>query len=244
MISPTCLPQGVLARAEWLRQDLENEGHLRALMGTGDDVDWPSGSNLTDDSGRDTSSTGASSRGVERIGPGSQRSSKHMRCRGYDLRITGHSLGGSTGVLLTYMLRRDYPSVRCIAISPMGGLLNSPYAEDCGAFVLSGVMGDDVIPRLSVASMEHMRDEVLDLIARSKVRGSVRTWVRFVVFGIGERNVEVVLNKAWKACLTVFLTFLSPIERREELTPPYMHIYRVLGTVLIWAFGVLSWINY
>ena len=78
-------------------------------------------------------------------------------------------MGGGIGVLLTYMMRRDYPSARCIAISPIGGLLNAPFAEQCGEFVLSAVLGKDMVPRLSVTSMERMRDEVLELIARSKV---------------------------------------------------------------------------
>lgn len=90
----------------------------------------------------------------------------HLR---YSLRVTGHSLGGSTSVILSYMLRRDYPSVRCIAISPLGGLLNAPFAESCGDFVLSAALGDDVVPRLSVTAMERMRDEILDLISRTKV---------------------------------------------------------------------------
>ena len=34
------------------------------------------------------------------------------RCDGYTLRVTGHSLGGGTAVLLTHMLRAQYPSAR------------------------------------------------------------------------------------------------------------------------------------
>ena len=83
--------------------------------------------------------------------------------------MTGHSLGGSTGVLLSYMLKREHPSVRCVAISPLGGLLDAPHAESCRDFVLSATLGEDVVPRMSVTSTERMRDEVLELIARSKV---------------------------------------------------------------------------
>lgn len=134
--------KGVLARAEWVREDLDAQGHIRNLLGASE---------------------------VEGEGEAAYAAGAPPRCRGYSLRITGHSLGGSTGVLLTYMLRRDYPSTRCISISPMGGLLNSPHAENCGEFVLSAALGEDVVPRLSVTAMERMRDEVLELIARSKV---------------------------------------------------------------------------
>ncbi|CAN0317507.1 unnamed protein product, partial [Hapterophycus canaliculatus] len=131
--------KGVLARAEWVRQDLEKEGHIRGLLLGG---------------------------GGGEAGTGSRRP---PRCRGYSLRLTGHSLGGSTGALLAYMLRAEYPSTRCVSISPLGGLLNSPHAEECGDFVLSAALGEDVVPRLSVMAMERMRDEVLELVARTKV---------------------------------------------------------------------------
>eukprot|EP00903_Cladosiphon_okamuranus_P015368 g14194.t1 len=139
--------QGVLRRAEWVRQDLEIQGHLRALLG-------PAGATTA------AETSGAEGMGLNRRGA--------PRYPGYSLRLTGHSLGGSTGALLTYMLRRDYPSARCVAISPLGGLLNSPYAEDCGEFVLSSALGEDVVPRLSVLAMERMRDEILELISRTK----------------------------------------------------------------------------
>lgn len=175
-----------------MRQDLEKEGHLRALLGlsgAGSDIGPDrrtngyhpvspgeeaevasySGATAMSDGNRGSINSG----GNEEHGRFRRRpalSSRHVRCRGYALRVTGHSLGGSTSILLTYMLRRDYPSVRCIAISPLGGLLNSPHAENCGDFVTSAVMGDDVIPRLSVSAMERMRDEILELISRSKVK--------------------------------------------------------------------------
>jgi putative lipase involved disintegration of autophagic bodies len=33
-------------------------------------------------------------------------------CRDYALRVTGHSLGGGTAVLVTHMLRAQYPTAR------------------------------------------------------------------------------------------------------------------------------------
>ncbi|CAN0579036.1 unnamed protein product, partial [Ectocarpus sp. 12 AP-2014] len=143
--------KGVLARAEWVRKDLEDQGHIRALLLGGD----PAGEE------------GAPQRVPSAVPGGGRRTPP--RFRDYSLRVTGHSLGGSTGALLAYMLRREYPSVRCLAISPLGGLLNSPHAENCGEFVLSSALGEDVVPRLSVLAMERMRDEVLELIARTKV---------------------------------------------------------------------------
>lgn len=149
--------KGVLARAEWVRRDLEREGHVRALL-----------------------------LGVDEEGTGVKRP---PRCRGYSLRLTGHSLGGSTGALLTYMLRAEYPSTRCVSISPLGGLLNLPHAEDCGNFVLSAALGEDVVPRLSVMAMERMRDEVLELVGRTKVCVCTE-YVHAVAFGVERRCIR------------------------------------------------------
>lgn len=158
------ISQGVLARALWVREDIERQGYIRALLGN------EAGDGRGGVGQRESGSGLRPERGGRGGPPPPPLSSVRIsRCRGYSLRITGHSLGGGTGALLTYMMRRDYPSARCIAISPIGGLLNAPFAEQCGEFVLSAVLGKDMVPRLSVTSMERMRDEVLDLIARSKV---------------------------------------------------------------------------
>ncbi len=38
--------------------------------------------------------------------------------------ITGHSLGGGIALLVAAMLRSTYVQTRCIALSPVGGLLD------------------------------------------------------------------------------------------------------------------------
>jgi len=87
----------------------------------------------------------------------------------YKLRFTGHSLGAGCATLLGYMFRRSYPDLRVIAISPPGGFLSYRMAKECSSFVTAFVLDSDLVPRLSVASMEQMRNEVLDLIGRIKV---------------------------------------------------------------------------
>ena len=42
-------------------------------------------------------------------------------------------------------------------------------AERCKEYLTSYVLDDDIIPRLSLQSMEHLRDDVLEMIARIKV---------------------------------------------------------------------------
>ncbi len=38
--------------------------------------------------------------------------------------VTGHSLGAGIAVLVTIMLQSTYSQARCIALSPLGGLLD------------------------------------------------------------------------------------------------------------------------
>ncbi|CAI5731694.1 unnamed protein product [Hyaloperonospora brassicae] len=99
--------------------------------------------------------------------------------RDYGLVVTGHSLGAGTAVLLAVLLRSKYPQLRCFAYSPPGCTMSPGLAARCSAFTVSVVVGDDIIARSSITSAEILRDNVLDLIGRSKV--SKATILRQVV---------------------------------------------------------------
>lgn len=87
----------------------------------------------------------------------------------YKLRFTGHSLGAGCATLLGYIFKQKFPDLKVIAISPPGGFLTWKLATECSSFVTSFILDSDLVPRLSVATMEDLRDQVLDLIGRIKV---------------------------------------------------------------------------
>uniref|UniRef100_K3X025 sn-1-specific diacylglycerol lipase n=1 Tax=Globisporangium ultimum (strain ATCC 200006 / CBS 805.95 / DAOM BR144) TaxID=431595 RepID=K3X025_GLOUD len=87
----------------------------------------------------------------------------------YGLVLTGHSLGAGTAILLSIILRPKYPNLRCFAFSPPGCTLSPGLASRCAAFVTSVVVGHDIVARSSLTSAEELRDQVIDLIGRSKV---------------------------------------------------------------------------
>ena len=87
----------------------------------------------------------------------------------YTLRIVGHSLGAAAGTLLSYMLLEKFPTLRCLNYSPPGCSLTWKLATECQAFCTSFVLDCELVPRLSLDTMEHLRDEVLGLIGRIKV---------------------------------------------------------------------------
>ncbi|XP_059625997.1 uncharacterized protein LOC132269026 isoform X2 [Cornus florida] len=87
---------------------------------------------------------------------------------GYRLRLVGHSLGGAIASLLAIMLRKK--SSRELGFSPdivsAVGYATPPcvsreLAESCSDYVSTVVMQDDIIPRLSVASLTRLRNEIL-----------------------------------------------------------------------------------
>lgn len=93
--------------------------------------------------------------------------------RGYKICVTGHSLGGGVAVVVAQMLKGFYPDLRCVALSPPGGLMDKEHAKSCESFVLSVVTHNDMVPRASIESLEALRDQVLELIGRARVNKHV-----------------------------------------------------------------------
>ncbi|CAK7346435.1 unnamed protein product [Dovyalis caffra] len=87
---------------------------------------------------------------------------------GFSLRLVGHSLGAATASLLAIMLREKSPKE--LGFNPdivtAVGYATPPcvsreVAESCSDFVTTVVMQDDIIPRLSAASLGRLRNEIL-----------------------------------------------------------------------------------
>ena len=87
----------------------------------------------------------------------------------YTLRIVGHSLGASTGTILSFMLRQKFPTLRCINYSPPGHSISWEMAIECQEWCNTFILDSDLVPRLSLLAMEKLRDEILSLIGRVKV---------------------------------------------------------------------------
>ena len=79
----------------------------------------------------------------------------------YQLLVTGHSLGAGTAVILALKLKSEYANVKCIAFSPPGGLISQHLAEYTRSFVMSVIIGDDIVPRLSVHTVHNLKADIL-----------------------------------------------------------------------------------
>ncbi|XP_069123504.1 diacylglycerol lipase-beta-like isoform X2 [Argopecten irradians] len=86
--------------------------------------------------------------------------------QGARLVITGHSLGAGAAALLAILLKPDYPDLICFTFSPPGGLLSLEASTCCSDYICSVVLGRDLIPRLGICSMEHLKTSILTAIRR------------------------------------------------------------------------------
>ncbi|KAJ7984775.1 hypothetical protein DPEC_G00358280 [Dallia pectoralis] len=83
----------------------------------------------------------------------------------YKLVITGHSLGAGTASLLAVLLRSSFPTLQCYAFSPPGGLMSKALADYTKDFVVSVVLGKDLVPRLSYPNMEDLKRRILKMVS-------------------------------------------------------------------------------
>lgn len=88
--------------------------------------------------------------------------------QGFRLRLVGHSLGGATASLLAIMMHQK--SSKQLGFSPDSisavgygtpPCVSREIADGCSHYVRNVVMQDDIIPRLSAASLTRLRNEIL-----------------------------------------------------------------------------------
>lgn len=79
----------------------------------------------------------------------------------YEVKIVGHSLGGGTAALLTYILReqKEFSAATCFTFAP-AACMTWELAESGKHFITTIVNGSDLVPTFSAASVDDLRSEV------------------------------------------------------------------------------------
>lgn len=79
----------------------------------------------------------------------------------FKIKVVGHSLGGGTAALLTYILReqKEFTSTTCVAFAP-AACMTWELAESGVRFITTVINGADLVPTFSAASVDDLRSEV------------------------------------------------------------------------------------
>ncbi|KAJ4722101.1 Lipase [Melia azedarach] len=120
----------------------------------------------------------------------------------YKVKIVGHSLGGGTAALLTYILReqKEFSSCTCFTFAP-AACMTWDLAESGKHFITTLINGSDLVPTFSTASIDDLRSEVTASSWLNDLRDQVeRTRVLNVVYrsatALGSRLPSIASAKA------------------------------------------------
>ncbi|KFO92726.1 Sn1-specific diacylglycerol lipase alpha, partial [Buceros rhinoceros silvestris] len=135
----------------------------------------------------------------------------------YGLIVVGHSLGAGTAAILSFLLRPQYPSLKCFAYSPPGGLLSEDAMEYSKEFVTAVVLGKDLVP-IGLSQLEGFRRQLLDVLQRSNkpkwriIVGATKCIPKSELPEETEEN-SVTSNRLWThpSDLTIALSASTPL---------------------------------
>jgi sn1-specific diacylglycerol lipase len=104
----------------------------------------------------------------------------------YKLVVVGHSLGAGVAFLVSLRMRQFFPGLKCWSFSPPGGLATAELSSGAVDWCTSVVCGKEMIPRLTLATFERMRDEMVYCAARCRLN----KWSIFLSWVSGRTYTE------------------------------------------------------
>jgi len=133
----------------------------------------------------------------------------------YGLTVVGHSLGAGTAVILSLLLHAEYPTLSCCGFGTPGSLLDRKTASESGNWLTSVVLDNDIISRLGLGTLNHLREEVLRSITRAKLN---KTYIMRTL--VEELDADDVMYPAGEEPSSEFKnavdSFLEHMRRKNE----------------------------
>ncbi|EFA75426.1 hypothetical protein PPL_11506 [Heterostelium album PN500] len=146
--------------------------------------------------------------------------------KGYKLIVTGHSLGAGTAALFTLLFNSKYPEIpiHCYAFAPpCVTSLEIALSKNCSNLITSFVLNNDIIPRLSYQSLEHLKQLVCSILENNSSRV-------FQILTAGNALGEDLTNKIsnfFNLTREVKIDFKNKFSLSETTMLPPGDIYRI-----------------
>lgn len=105
-------------------------------------------------------------------------------CHGYNIRIVGHSLGGSISALLGIRLYGRFPNLHVYSFGPLP-CVDSIVADSCSDFITSIVYNDEFSARLSVNSILRLRAASITALSEDSAADSA------MIFRLARRVMQL-----------------------------------------------------
>lgn len=127
-------------------------------------------------------------------GPVGETVGQQLRANpGFGLWVVGHSLGAGVASLLVALWREQYPFVQGYAFAPPG-ILSLDLARSLRPNLTSVVLGDDLICRLSLGSVEDLRNAIVAMCTTPNCCERVRSALCFRYFAPSSRDTAAALR--------------------------------------------------
>ena len=153
----------------------------------------------------------------------------------YGLRVVGHSMGAGLAFIVTLLLQSRYPHVKCFGFGVPGALANASLCQASAEWMTSVVLDDDLISRLGVGALNHLRDQVLDCISRSKCNKTYIMQTLFKDFPVSQflYSPDEAPQSQFRDSVTMFMRYMkqkNATELREQEGPivkiwPYQDVF-------------------